>query len=97
MTSEKNKIHCHLFRIPFELIFLFRVLCVFFNVAKLTLPKIQDLQIHYDRVIISALINVRKRRRRGERREGEDYKQFRASCLISSLPTPITSRTLGNS
>lgn len=69
MTSEENKIHFHLCRISFELIFLFRVLCVFLNVAKLTLPKIQDLQAHYDGVIISALINVRKRRR-GERREG---------------------------
>lgn len=69
---------------------------VYFHVAKLITSKIQDLQVHLDEVIISTLINkCRKKEEVGE--EGKGYKQFRASCLISSLSTSTTSRTLGNS
>lgn len=66
---------------------------MYFNVAKLIIYKIQDLQAHYGGVILFTLINVRKRRRVGEgereEEEGEGYKQFRASCLLSFSPHPL--------
>lgn len=69
---------------------------LYFNVAKIIISKIQDLQTHYDGVIISTVINVRRSgERRGRRRKGRVISNLGHHDYF--LPTPITSRTLGNS